>query len=675
MIAGPRRVPMLLVLGLAAALVGPVAAQFQVFEWTYSGAGTGSGSVSNEVMIIVGPDESWCSGATNAFTAVAPYDLVVVADFDVDNSDKVGFDFDYLVTLVDGVESFVSGGCFGCQVVLEVPAGSTFGFGVHSVDCVLGEAEATLTNLLVQPAPGAAVAAGDHAAAQFGTALAAFGDLDGDGALEVAVGAPNAGGGKGSVSLLKGSDLAVLRTLKGVAADDHLGASVGAVGDVDGDGFGELLVGVPDADLGGEDSGAAQLHSGASGTLLASFAGAASGDHFGAAVSSAGDQDGDGVDDLLVGAPQHDGPGVDAGQATVVSGATRLPLHVWSGATGDNLGHALAGVGDVDGDGVPDVAIGSPLADPLGIDSGLAQIVSGATGLLMHALAPEASSGPSFDLFGSAVAGLGDANGDGVPDVAVGAPDDHNGGLHKGRAYVFSGADGQLLMSVSGSESGHHLGAALAGVGDVNDDGRVDLLIGSPANEYSPEKPGRVQLVTAIDGGLLQAFGGEFAADSYGRAVAPAGDANGDGRPDLLVGAPATDTLAPGVVASLRPSFLWADLGHALPGMLGPPSLQPLGLLAAGTPLVLSLADSPPGLPVTLVVGPSQLGAPFKGGVLVPQPQLLIGLVSATPALAIEHDFPPGVDSGTELFIQAWIADLAGPKGLAASNAVRGTVP
>jgi hypothetical protein len=277
---------------LASVLSGPAAAQFDQFTWTYSSpTGSGSGVVTSDTMVIVGPNYPSCpGGSTNAFTTIAPYELVVVADFDYITADKET-EYDYMVTIVDGTESlsFIGFACTDCQLVLQVPAGSTFGFGVHSVDCQLGEASVTLSNLLVQPAPQVLAAAGSEPASEFGSALVAMDDLEGDGVPEVAVGAPGALGDKGRVTLHKGSTLAVLRTFVGTAAGDRFGAALALAGDLDGDGAHELLVGAPGGDAGGLDSGAVSIVSSATGLLLGTLPGVAAGDHFGTAVAGPGD--------------------------------------------------------------------------------------------------------------------------------------------------------------------------------------------------------------------------------------------------------------------------------------------------------------------------------------------------------------------------------------------------
>jgi hypothetical protein len=660
-------------------LAGAAAAQFDQFGWAFSPGGAGSsGNVTPTTMKIVGPDGSVCSGgSTAAFTSLAPYDLLISADFTVTNQDKGGPDYDFLVTIVDGEETEVSGSCYGCQLVLEVPAGATFGFGVHSLDCDFGPAIVELTHLLVQPAPVELTATGVDVGGQFGAAVAALADLNGDGVPEVAVGAPLAAGSKGRVTIHDGSNLVVVRTLVGVNTGDHLGSALAVVGDLDGDGVVDLLAGAPDMDTAGHDAGAVRLYSGFSGALLDTLLSASpgGGDHFGTALASPGDVDGDGVDDLLIGAPEHDGTGTEAGRAELLSGATGALLGAWDGLPGDALGSALAGLGDVDGDGVPDLLIGSPKADVLVKDSGLAQMISGATGILLHDLAQQSCGLDFSDNFGAAVAGLGDVDGDGVPDAAVGAPGDSCTALSGGSLWTFSGADAHTLWHKNGQDVGGRLGAALAGPGDVDGNGVPEVFVGSPL-AVSPLQTGKALLLDGADGHLLLGFHGDSLGDFFGAAVAGAGDTDGDGLADLLVGRTEVQVTGPGSVASLHPAFLWTDLGHALAGSAGLPQLAGQGLLVETAPLKLTLSATAAGKPTTLVIGLQELAAPFKGGVMVPQPDLLLtGLVSSASKLELEVHQPAGIPPGTQLYLQMWLVDAAGPRGLAASNALHADFP
>jgi hypothetical protein len=669
-----RRRPSILL--VATLLAGPAAAQFDQFTWTFSTDTTGSGTLTPDTMTINGPDgfDICGGGSTAAFTTTAPYDLVVVVRADVDNQDKFP-GTDYMVTMLDGEWSYVALFAQDLQVVLQVPAGASFGFGVHSDDCTFGKAVATLTEMKVVPAPQALMASGTGTGQQFGAALASLQDSTGDGVPEIAVGAPFAGSETGRVTLHSGADLTVVGVLNGVAPGDRFGTALAAVGDQNGDGLADLLVGAPRMDVGVPNNGAARLYSGATFALLTTLPGTASGDEFGRALTDAGDLDGDGQQDLLIGAPRQDGVGLESGQVVALAGGGFAVLHSWTGAAaGDQLGSAVAGIGDVDGDGTPDVAIGSPLADVLAKDSGRAQVFSGATGALVLELAPLACNGDAGDGFGSSLAGVGDVNGDGTPDVAVGVPGEScNGWLTSGDVRVYSGADAHLIFHVFGSAAFEHLSAGLAGPGDVDGEGTPDVAVGSPRQFTEGGAKGQVQILAGDDGALVAAFPGTQELDAFGQAVAAAGDTDGDGFADLLVGSPAPQTQQAGAAFVKRPTVLWTDLGQGLAGGAGTPALEGQGLLVAGTPLKLTLKQAPPHLSATLIVGAHPVALPFKGGVLVPAPDLLLS--GLTTPVTLGQVLPPGFPADVNLWFQMWLADPAGPKGLSASNALRADFP
>jgi len=184
------------------------------------------------------------------------------------------------------------------------------------------------------------------------------------------------------------------------------------------------------------------------------------------------------------------------------------------------------------------------------------------------------------------------------------------------------------------------------------------------------------------DSGLMAAFGDGAGDFTHTRAWAPCllsgqavGDIDNDGRPDLVLG----DGVQPGLVTLLHREtpFAWADLGHALPGAAGAPRLDGHGPLQPATPLFVQVDQLPHDALLTLVVGGSQLAAPFLGGVLVPSPdRILTGLPTGPEGfLALEGTWPAGLPSGFQLWFQAWVPDPSAPKGWAASNALRTTSP
>ena len=178
------------------------------------------------------------------------------------------------------------------------------------------------------------------------------------------------------------------------------------------------------------------------------------------------------------------------------------------------FGSAVATIGDVNGDGVPDFAVGAPAKNPGPTQiSPEVYIFSGLDGNFVYK-----NPGPVGSEFGSAIAALGDINGDGVPDFLVGAPESVGPG--GGCIFAISGANGGAIYDFEGQQAGAQLGAAIVGVGDVNGDGVPDFAGGAPHASGMQPDSGAIFIVSGATGGVLRTIPGEFTGDRFGASLA-----------------------------------------------------------------------------------------------------------------------------------------------------------
>jgi len=380
---------------------------------------------------------------------------------------------------------------------------------------------------------------GEDGAAFSGHVVSGGQDVDGDGRPDLLVGAPYKGDPdqrQGVAHLILshhvvGIELDALNLnaidleLVGQSPNDEAGFATSFAGDVDGDGRSDVLIGARFSDLGGQNagtgyllltSGALDLNSSALGLDSADmrFVGEGELDETAFALAGAGDVDGDGLDDVLIGSPDHDIGEPDVGAAYLMLSSGTLSSREQSinlsdadkkfiGEAPSRAGKSVAGPGDVDGDGYADLLIGAPHLSHTGDEEGAAYVLFADSITASSAVTFPLTSADlkfvgeeSWDLAGCSVAGIGDADGDGRADALIGAMNQDTGGSNAGAAYLLlsSGAlsGGPTTTSLSnsdlklvGEQEGGYAGYAVSTAGDVNGDGLDDILIGAPGHADS----------------------------------------------------------------------------------------------------------------------------------------------------------------------------------------------
>lgn len=372
----------------------------------------------------------------------------------------------------------------------------------------------------------------------FGSAVSAAGDMNGDGYSEMIVGAPGFSSGTGRVYLydyfMKNEIIRDL-SMTGVGPSEFFGASVSSAGDVNGDGYSDVIVG---AYGNYSNRGSAYVYFGGVSMNITedvTMTGEGIANFFGNSVSSAGDVNGDGYSDVIVGAY---GNSTGTGRAYVYFGGASMNNVADVTMTGEGLanyfGNSVSSAGDVNGDGYSDVIVGAYGFNTF--NTGKAYVYFG--GASMNNVADVTMTGETGgDAFGFSVSSAGDVNADGYSDVIVGATGYSS---NTGRIYLFLGGttmDSTSDVILTGEASGNQFGYSASSAGDVNGDGYSDVIAG--ADEYS-SSTGRAYI---FFGGITMdvtpdlTMTGEATTNYFGASVSSAGDLNGDGYSDVIVGA------------------------------------------------------------------------------------------------------------------------------------------
>ncbi len=463
------------------------------------------------------------------------------------------------------------------------------GFVRGRVHLVLGRPTASWT---INPVSDVLYTEADTGNATFPTryawAIGTAGDWNNDGFSDVVIGAPwkNSFSGQAFVYPGRGDTLKATSslTMRNGQADSSLGLGVAFAGDINHDGFTDIIGGAPNYEDSPAQNGEGRFFVGYGGRCEPDctspfseiiFPGQREGNQAGAqlgwSVSSAGDVNGDGFADVVAGAPLYDGfsfpcpifqtcPVPDAGLANIYlgggGGLAFTPSLSINGANqlGSQFGYSVANAGDVNGDGYGDVIVGAPYYNAAaGADEGRVFLYLGSAAGLSSSPSWIKSGGQVNAHFGIDVAGAGDVNGDGFSDVIIGA----DGFGATGAAFVYlgrptnpsfpQGLSDTPIRTLVGLQAGSSFGLTVATAGDLNRDGFADVVVGAPTYFDDPEfglQIGMVNVYHGASGGPLATatfniygpYSTPGAVNRFGNGVAGAGDVNGDGYGDLIVG-------------------------------------------------------------------------------------------------------------------------------------------
>lgn len=500
----------------------------------------------------------------------------------------------------------------------------------------------------------------------FGWELNRIGDLDLDGCEDFIVGAPDFGSANaGKATVYSGNAGVAIVSLTG-NNQAFLGNSVDGKIDSDGDGYPDVIIGSVSDSSSASNGGRVLVFSPQRNKILIDLYGGTKDEGLGCSVRSLqGDLDGDGVNDFIVGAE-----GID--MTYVYSGATGALIYSHSGQSGAESGFAVSNGGDMNGDGIHDYLIGAPFyADSHGNKIGRVTAWSGKDGSQLWGI-----DGVANDFaFGWDIGHPGDLDGDGLGDCIVGAPNYvDSGGNMTGAVYAISGATGTTLYTVYGDNDGDWLGNSLQTVGgDVDGDGTTDFMAGAPAYGGGI---GYARLFSGATGNVLFTYSvktpdpGVYS--NYGWAVG-GGDVNGDGRTDVIIGGITFDlnpitSKGRGIVETwITAVAKWFTYGNGWPGTNGVPLLTGVNNPVVGQSLSLSLSNSAGATTSGMIlIGISADAIPTsKGGTLLVDPLLYLPVSIPAAGLTLTGSIPDDPSLyGFNLYLQALELDAGASKRL-----------
>lgn len=521
---------------------------------------------------------------------------------------------------------------------------------------------------------------GDDVNEFFGRACSGA-DVDGDGFDDVIIG--SRGGFKdvaftGRVLVSSGKTGAILFDLVGSTSVGGFGYAVAGLSDLDGDGCDEFAIGIRPHQHDTHGPGSVRVHSGATGAVKFTLTGSNVYDLFGHVVANAGDVNKDGKDDIIVSAPEESSGGVESGGVWVFSGANGSVIWHIAGAAGAALGNDVDGIGDVNSDGYADFVVGAALDPQGGGYAGKVHVYSGKTGAQLYAIVGNANSQA-----GAAVAGLGDVSGDGKPDFAYGAFSDSTMGASAGKVVVCSGPTGAVLYTLYGT-AGNSFGYKIDRVLDVNGDGRDEIVVGAPWTKLGIEETGMARVHSGSDGSILATIHGLADGDYVGYDVAGSLDVNADGRGEIVIGSPGSSLAGSGkgsaTVYSLECGST-STYGSGCAGFGGfVPQLALGGCATPGGTMNLAITKGNGGKPVLLFIGSNATNLPVVGGctlltfpLLTVIPSTLGGLGAGAGALNALGKLPIEAPLGA-IRMQAFVIDPQVARGYSASNGVAASI-